>query len=58
MIFPQTAHAFNPDDALDSASHFQSFPEPTLLEAANVPLTTMTTLLNSNVEQVCVINGE
>jgi hypothetical protein len=58
MIFPQTAHAFNPDDVLSSASHFQSFPDPILLEAANVPLTTMSTLLNSKVEQGCVINGE
>jgi len=25
MTFPQTAHAFNPDDAIESACDFQNF---------------------------------
>lgn len=38
MTFPQTAHAFKPDDANEIASDFQGFPNPTLLEAAAIPI--------------------
>ena len=38
MTFPQTAHAFKPDDANEIASDFQGFPNPTLLEAAAISI--------------------
>jgi len=58
MTFPQTAHASNPDGALESACDFQNFPNPTLLEAAAIPITRMTTLLKSKIEHVGEINCE
>ncbi len=34
MTFPQTVHAFKPDDANEMASAFQGFLNRTLIEAA------------------------
>lgn len=39
MTWTQAAHLFKPDDATsEQLSHFQGFPNPTLLESVGVPI--------------------
>jgi hypothetical protein len=61
MTFPQTAHAFNPDDPRERASDFQGFPNPTLLEAAIIPIPKITRLVlwyRCMIQQMCVMSPD